>query len=83
MYSTLFWCLLVVLLVFWLYCVATVAPFIKRSEGKSLRSGRVLDQSQQEFRFLTKFKSAAIFFSSSPRRKLLLPLWEIGLKIAS
>ena len=31
MYSTAFWCLFVVLLVFWLYCVTTVTPFIERS----------------------------------------------------
>ena len=30
MYSTVFWCLLLVLLFFWLYCVATVTPFIER-----------------------------------------------------
>ena len=27
-YSTVFWCLFVVLLVFWLYCITTVTPFI-------------------------------------------------------
>ena len=27
-YSTAFWCLLVVLLFFWLYCITTVTPFI-------------------------------------------------------
>ena len=31
MYSTVFWCLLVVLLfLFWLYCLTTVTPFIRR-----------------------------------------------------
>ena len=30
MYSTTFWCLFVVLLCFWLYCVTTVTPFIER-----------------------------------------------------
>ena len=33
---------------FWLYCITTVTPFIEQSEGWSLWSGRVLDQSQQE-----------------------------------
>ena len=50
-YSTAIWCLFVVLLVFWLYCITTVTPFIEQSEGWSLRSGRVLDQSQQECHF--------------------------------
>ena len=31
MYSTGFWCLFVVLLVFWLYFVTTVTPFIEQS----------------------------------------------------
>ena len=31
MYSTAFWCLFVVLLFFWLYCVTTVTPFIETS----------------------------------------------------
>ena len=31
MYSTAFWCLIVVYCVFWLYCVTTVTPFIERS----------------------------------------------------
>ena len=31
MYSNAFWCLSVVLLFFWLYCVTTVTPFIERS----------------------------------------------------
>ena len=62
MYSTAFWCLFVVLLFFWLYCVTTVTPFIERSEGWSLRSVGVLDQSQQECRFFSpKFKSTANF----------------------
>ena len=32
MYSTAFWCLFVVLLFFWLYCVTAVTPFIERSK---------------------------------------------------
>ena len=47
---------------FWLYCVTAVTPFIERSEGWSLRSVGVLDQSQQECRFFSpKFKSTANF----------------------
>ena len=62
MYSTAFWCLIVVYCFFWLYCITTVTPFIERSEGWSLRSVGVLDQLQQECRFFRpKFKSAANF----------------------
>ena len=64
MYSTAFRCLIVVYcFFFWLYCVTTVTPFIERSEGWSLRSVGVLDQSQQEcvFFFSPKFKSTANF----------------------
>ena len=32
MYSTAFWCLFVVLVFFWLYCVTAVTPFIERSK---------------------------------------------------
>ena len=47
---------------FWLYCTTTATPFIERSEDWSLRSGRVLDQLQQECHFFSlKFKSAANF----------------------
>ena len=44
MYSTEFWCLFVVLLFFWLYCVTTVTPFIRRviylNRSTSLSQGR-------------------------------------------
>ena len=71
MYSTAFWCLIVVYWLFWLYCVTTVTPFIERSEGWSVRSVRVLDQSQQECRFfLPKFKSTANFSSPAQERNL-------------
>ena len=33
MYSTAFWYLFVVLLVFWLYCVTAVTSFIERIDG--------------------------------------------------
>ena len=80
MYSTAFWCLFFVLLVFWLYCVTTVIPFIERSEGWSLRSVGVLDQSQQECRFFAEIQIRCKFFSSGLGGKRLLPLWEIGSK---
>ena len=71
MYSTAFWYLFLVLLFFfWLYCVTTVTPFIGRSEGWSLWSVGVLDQSQQECRFLPKFKSAANFSAPAQERNL-------------
>ena len=44
-YSTAFGVCLSFYCFFWLSCVTTVTPFIERSEGWSLRSGRVLDQS--------------------------------------
>ena len=69
MYSTAFWCLFVVLLVFWLYCVTTVTPFIERSEGWSLRSGRVLDQSQQECRFIRLNLNLLQIFQLQPKRE--------------
>ena len=61
MYSTAFWCLIVVYWFFWLYCITTVTPFTERSEGWSLQSVGVLDQLQQECRFfLPKFKSPVL-----------------------
>ena len=39
-YSAAVWCLFVVLLFFWPYCVTTVTAFIERSESRSLPSGR-------------------------------------------
>ena len=51
-YSAAVWCLFVVLLFFWLYYVTTVTPFIERSEGWSLPSVGVLDQSQKKCCFL-------------------------------
>ena len=84
MYSTAFWCLFVVLLIFWLYCVTTVTPFIERSEGWSLLSVGVLDQSQQECPlnavFFAEIQIHCKLFSSGPRGKPLLPLWKISSK---
>ena len=82
MYSTAFWCLIVVYWLVWLYCVTAVTytPFIERSEGWSLRSVGVLDQSQQECRFFAEIQIHCKLFSSSPRGRPLLPLWEISSK---
>ena len=60
MYSTAFWCLFVVLLFFWLYCVTAVTPFIERSEG------RVLDQSKQECRFFRRNSNPLQIFRLKP-----------------
>ena len=61
-------CLLVVLLFFLffflLYCITTVTPFIK-----SLRSGRVLDQSQKKCRFFAEIKVCCKFFQLQPKRE--------------
>ena len=72
MYSTVFWYLLVILLVFWLYCITTVTPFIRRSQGWSLRSGWVLDQSQQKCRFFAEIQVCCKFFSVPTQERNLL-----------
>ena len=71
MYSTVFRCQLVVLLFFFLclYCITTVTPFIRRSQGWSLRSGRVLDQSQQKCRFFAEIQVCCKFFRLQPKRE--------------
>ena len=69
MYSTAFWCLFVVLLLFWLYCITTVTPFIERSEGWSLRSVGVLDQLQQECRFFCRNSNPLQIFQLRPKRE--------------
>ena len=71
MYSTAFWCLFVVLLFFFflLYCVTAVTPFIERSEGSSLRSVGVLDQSQQECRFFRRNSNPLQTFQLRPKRE--------------
>ena len=69
MYSTAFWCLIVVYCFFWLYCVTTVTPFIERSEGWSLRSVGVLDQSQQECRFFRRNSNPLQTFQLQPKRE--------------
>ena len=47
---------------FWRYCITTVTPFIRRSQGSLvIRSGRVLDQSQQECCFRRNSNALQIF----------------------
>ena len=63
MYSTAFWCLIVVYCFFWLYCVTTVTPFIERSEGcmvTSICRGPEPVPTRMPF-FSPQFKSAANF----------------------
>ena len=55
--------------VFWLYCVTTVTPFIERSEGWSLRSVGVLDQSQQECRFFRRNSNPLQIFQLQPKKE--------------
>ena len=71
MYSTAFWCLIVVYWLVWLYCVTAVTytPFIERSEGWSLRSVGVLDQSQQECRFFRRNSNPLQIFQLRPKRE--------------
>ena len=69
MYSTAFWCLIVVYWFFCLYCITTVTPFIERSECWSLRSVRVLDQSQQECRFFCRNSNPLQIFQLRPKRE--------------
>ena len=68
MYSTAFW-YLSFYWCFWLYCVTTVTPFIERSEGWSLRSVGVLDQSQQECRFFRRNSNPLQIFQLQPKRE--------------
>ena len=71
-YSTVFRCLLVVLLFFfWFYCITTVTvtPFIRRSQGWSPGSGKALDQSQQKCSFFTEIQFCCKFFQLQPKRE--------------
>ena len=74
-----FWCRLVLFLVFWLYCIITVTPFKRRSQKAGhfyLARGSWTSRNKNAV-FSPKFKSTANFFSSSPGGKPLFPLWEI------
>ena len=68
-YSAAVWCLFVVLLFFWLYCVTTVTPFIERSEGWSLPSVGVLDQSQKKCRFFRRNSNPLQIFQFQPKKE--------------
>ena len=68
-YSAAVWCLFVVLLFFWLYCVTTVTPFIERSEGWSLPSVGVLDQSQKQCRFFRRNSNPLRIFQLQPKKE--------------
>ena len=55
---------------FWLYCITTVTPFKRRSQGWSFLSGcRVLDQSQQKCRFFAEIQTHCEFFQLQPKRE--------------
>ena len=54
---------------FLLYCVTAVTPFIERSEGWSLRSVGVLDQSQQECCFFRRNSNPLQTFQLQPKRE--------------
>ena len=54
---------------FWLYYITTVTPFIEQSEGWSLRSIGVLDQSQQECRFFRRNSNPLQIFQLQPKRE--------------
>ena len=68
-YSAAVWCLFVVLLFFWLYCVTTVTPFIERSEGWSLPSVGVLDQSPKKCRFFRRNSNPLQIFQLQPKKE--------------
>ena len=70
-YSTAFWCLFVVLLFFFLALLRNHCYSFHRTIGWSLWSLGVLDQSQQECRFLPKLKSAANFSAPAQERNVV------------
>ena len=51
------------------YYITTVTPFIRRNQGWSLRSGRVLDQSQQKCHFFAEILVCCKFFQIQPKRE--------------
>ena len=74
-----FWCLLVLFLVFWLYCIITVTPFKRRlhKAGHFYPARGSWTSRNKNAVFSPKSESTANFFSSGPRGKPLFPLWEI------
>ena len=67
-YSTVFRCLLVVLLVSLALLHNHCYSFIRQGQGWSLRSGNVLDQSQQKCRFFAEIQVCCKFFQLQPKR---------------
>ena len=68
-YSTVFRCLLVVLLVSLALLHNHCYSFIRQGQGWSLRSGNVLDQSQQKCRFFAEIQVCCKCFQLQPKRK--------------
>ena len=56
-------------LVFRLYCVTTVTPFIRRSQGWSLRSGRVLTSRNKNAVFFAEIQICCNLFQLHPKRE--------------
>ena len=56
-----------IIIIFWLYCKTTVTLFIRRGQGWSLWSGRVLDQSQQKCRFFAEIQVCCKLFQLQPK----------------
>ena len=69
MYSTAFWCLFVVLLFFWLYCITAVTPFIERSEGWSLRSVGSWTSRNKNAVFFCRNSNPLQIFQLQPKRE--------------
>ena len=64
------WCLLVLFLFFWLYSITTVSHFKRRSQDWSFLSGcRVLDESQQKYRFFAEIQIHCKVFQLQPKRE--------------
>ena len=68
-YSTVFRCLLVVLLVSLALLHNHCYSFIRRSQGWSPGSGKALDQSQQKCSFFTEIQFCCKFFQLQPKRE--------------
>ena len=71
-----FRCLLVVLLVSLALLHNHCYSFIRRSQGWSLRSGNVLDQSQQKCRFFRRNSSPLQMFSAATQEENFLFLFK-------
>ena len=55
--------------VFWLHCITTVTPFIRRSQCWSFRTGRVLGQSRQKCRFFAEIQIRCKLFQLQPKKE--------------